>query len=80
MKKGVICLVSMFPSWVMVLKLSKKKAVFTSLCWPQQEITKVFAIKEVKNTIPWTYVFNDLSGKEIIGTLWKRTKKKSLKI
>ena len=24
MKKGVICLVSIFPSWVMVLKLSKK--------------------------------------------------------
>ena len=23
-KNGVICLVSMFPSWVMVLKLSKK--------------------------------------------------------
>ena len=37
-KNGVICLVSMFPSWVMVLKLSKKNAFFAILCWPQQEI------------------------------------------
>ena len=27
-KNGVICLVSMFPAWVMVLKLSKKKCIF----------------------------------------------------
>ena len=28
-------------------------------------------IKEVKNTVPWTYVINDLNGKEIIGTFYK---------
>ena len=37
-KKWFISLVSMFPSWVMVLKLSKKSAFFAILCWPQQEI------------------------------------------
>ena len=37
-KNGVICLVSMFPPWVMVLKLSLKNAFFAILCWPQQEI------------------------------------------
>ena len=37
-KNGFISLVSMFPSWVMVLKLSKKSAFFAILCWPQQEI------------------------------------------
>ena len=31
MKNGVICLVSMFPSWVMVLKLSKK-VYFLQFC------------------------------------------------
>ena len=31
-KNGVICLVSMFPTWVMVLELS------TILCWTKQEI------------------------------------------
>ena len=30
-KNGVICLVSMFPSWVMVLKLSKK-VTFLQFC------------------------------------------------
>ena len=25
----------------------------------------IFAIKEIKNTIPWTYVINDLNGEEI---------------
>ena len=25
-------------------------------------------IKEVTNTVPWTYVINDLNGEEVIGT------------
>ena len=37
-KNGVFCLVSMFPSWVMVRKLSKKSVFFTILCWTQQEM------------------------------------------
>ena len=31
----------------------------------------VFVIKKVKNTIPWTYVINDLNGKEIVGTFYE---------
>ena len=34
-ENAVICLVSVFLSWVMVLKLSKK-CIFTILCWPKQ--------------------------------------------
>ena len=29
---------------------------------------EVFVIKNVKNTVPWTYVINDLNGEEITGT------------
>ena len=29
-------------------------------------------IKEIKNTVPWTYVINDLNGEEIVGTLYER--------
>ena len=29
-------------------------------------------IKEVENTVPWTYVINDVNGKEIIGTLCEK--------
>ena len=27
---------------------------------------ELFAIKEVKNTIPWTYVINDLNGEKLL--------------
>ena len=33
---------------------------------------KVFVINEVKNTVPWTYVINELNGEEIIGTFYKK--------
>ena len=36
-KNGVICLASMFNSWVMAFKCPKR-AFFTILCWPQQEV------------------------------------------
>ena len=29
---------------------------------------KYLLLKKVKNTVPWTYVINDLNGEEIIGT------------
>ena len=38
-KNGVICVDFMFPSWVMILKLSKK-CIFSILCWPQQKTFK----------------------------------------
>ena len=28
-------------------------------------------IKKVKNTVAWTYVINDLHGKEIVGTFYE---------
>ena len=28
-------------------------------------------IKEIKNTVPWTYVINDLNGEEITGTFYE---------
>ena len=33
---------------------------------------EVFVIKKVKNTVPWTYVINDLNGEEITGTFYKK--------
>ena len=34
-------------------------------------------IKEVKNTVPWTYVINDLNGTEIIGTFYEKELQKT---
>ena len=34
-------------------------------------------IKEVKNTVPWTYVINDLNGEKIIGTFYENKLQKT---
>ena len=33
---------------------------------------EIFVIKKIKNTVPWTYVINDLNGEEIIGTFYEK--------
>ena len=32
----------------------------------------VYVIKKIKNTIPWTYVIDDLDGEEITGTFYEK--------
>ena len=38
---------------------------------------EVFVIKKVKNTVPWTYVINDLNGQEIIGSFYEKELQKT---
>ena len=38
---------------------------------------EVFVIKKVKNTVPWTYVINDLNGEESIGTFYEKKLQKT---
>ena len=33
---------------------------------------EIFVIKKIENTVPWTYVINDLNGEEIIGTFYEK--------
>ena len=33
---------------------------------------EIFVIREIKNTVPWTYFIDDLNGEEIIGTFYKK--------
>ena len=35
-------------------------------------LKKVFIISKIKNTVPWTYIINDLNGEEIIGTFYEK--------
>ena len=37
----------------------------------------VFVIKKVKNTVPWTYVIDDMNGDEIIGTFYEKELQKT---
>ena len=45
---------------------------------------EIFIISKIKNTVPWTYVTNDLNGEEIIGTFYEKelqkTNQKELRI
>ena len=34
-------------------------------------------IKEIKNTVPWTYAINDLKGEEIFGTFYEKELQKT---
>ena len=38
---------------------------------------EVFVIKKVKNTVPWTYVINDLNGEEVIETFYGKELQKT---
>ena len=33
--------------------------------------------KEIKNTVPWTYVINDLNDEETVGTLYEKSLRKT---
>ena len=38
---------------------------------------ETFIIKKIKNTVPWTYVINDLTSEEIIGTFYENELQKT---
>ena len=47
-------------------RISKHKNILAKGYTPNWS-EEVFAIKEVRNTVPWKYFINDINGKEIIG-------------
>ena len=53
------------------VRILKYKNFFAKEYTPNQS-KEVFVIKEVKNTVPWAYVINNLNGEEIIGTFYEK--------
>ena len=53
------------------VRISKYKNIFAKGYMPNWS-EEVFVIKRVKNTVPWTYVINDLNGEEIIGIFYEK--------
>ena len=53
------------------VRILKYKIIFAKGYTPNGS-EEVFVIKEIKNTVPWTYVINDLNGEEIIGTFYEK--------
>ena len=53
------------------VRISKYKNIFAKRYMPNWS-EEIFVIKKIKNTVPWTYVINDLNGEEIIGTFYEK--------
>ena len=53
------------------VRISKYKNIFAKGYTPNWS-EEVFVISKTKNTVPWTYVINDLSGEEITGSFYEK--------
>ena len=53
------------------VRISKYKNIFPKGYTPNWS-EEVFVIKRIKNTVPWTYVIDDLNGEEITGTFYEK--------
>ena len=58
------------------VRISKYKNIFAKGYMPNWS-QEVFIIRKIKNTVPWTYVINDLNGEEIIGTFYEKELQKT---
>ena len=58
------------------VRISKYKNIFAKGYTPNWS-EEVFVVIKIKNTVPWTYVINDLNGEEIIGTFDEKELKKN---
>ena len=58
------------------VRISKYKNIFAKGYMPNWS-EEIFIIKKIKNTVPWTYVINDLNGEEIIGTFYENELQKT---
>ena len=58
------------------VRISKYKNIFAKRYMPNWS-EEVFIIKKIKNTVPWTYVINDLNCEEIIGTFYEKALQKT---
>ena len=52
------------------VRISKYKNIFAKGYMPNWS-EKIFVMKKIKNTVPWTYIINDLNREEIIGTFYE---------
>ena len=58
------------------VRISKYRNIFAKGYTPNWS-EEVFIVSKIKNTVPWTYVINDLNGEEIIGTFYEKELQKT---
>ena len=60
------------------VRVSKYKNIFAKRYTPNRS-KDIFALKQVKNAVPWTCVISDLNGEEIIGSFYEKELQKTAK-
>ena len=60
------------------VRISKYKNIFAKGYTPNWS-EEIFVIKNIKNTVPWTYVIDDLNAEEITGTFFEEELQKIVK-
>ena len=58
------------------VRISKYKNIFAKGYTPNWS-EEVFVVNKVQNTIPWTYLINDLNGEEIKGSFYEKELQKT---
>ena len=58
------------------VRISKYKSIFAKGYTPNWS-EEIFVIREIKHTVPWTYIINDLNDEEIIGTFYEKELQKT---
>ena len=58
------------------VRIFKCKNIFAKGYTPNWS-EEAFVVSKIKNQVPWTYVINDLNGKETIGTFYEKELQKT---
>ena len=58
------------------VRISKYKNIFAKGYTPNWS-EEVFVVNKAQNTVPWTYLINDLNGKEIKGRFYEKELEKT---
>ena len=58
------------------VRISKYKNIFAEVYTPNWS-EEVFVVNKVQNTIPWTYLINDLNGEKIMGSFYEKELQKT---
>ena len=58
------------------VRISKYKNIFSKGYSPNWS-EEIFVVKNIKNTVPWTYEISDLNGEEIVGSFYEKELQKT---
>ena len=60
------------------VRISKYKNIFAKVLVPNWS-KEIFVTSKIKNTVPWTYIINDLNGEELVGSVYEKELQKTNK-